>query len=120
MNTKLFLAASALFLSVGTSSLFAQSKGETQPARKTEDPRAAQHATVPRNSGTAVSGQASQPVQNQAEKPAVSTQSQMPQLHTGSRQTIEAGTKPQPKKTSSGVPSDHGKIVPREKLNEAR
>ncbi len=120
MNSKLFLAASALFLFSGTTSLFAQSKGETQPARKMESPQAVQRATIPQSSGTAVSGQPVQVQAQPAETPARTTQSQMPQLQTGSRQPIEAGTKAQPQPVRSGVPSEKGKVVPREKVNDAK
>jgi hypothetical protein len=97
----------------------AQVKTQESASGKVENLKETRPLTSPQSSGNASFNQPSKIVSAQPANTTGSTQSQMPAVKVGSVRTYEGGTKAQPNR-SSGAPSDKGRIVPREKLIDAK
>ncbi len=116
--TKLFLMTLGLCTIGLGDSLFAQVKTQESSAKKVENGQIVQPVSSPqstRNPST------SQPAKIASVQPGYSgsVQSQMPAVKVGNSKSVEAGSTRQPNR-SAGMPSDKGRIVPREKLIEGK
>jgi hypothetical protein len=107
-----------MFLLLFCGSVFAQVKTQDASAKKMENGQVARPLTTSQSTESVSSQQPSKSISTQPNA-AGSTQSQLPSVKVGGTRTYEGGTKAQPSR-STGVPSDKGRIVPREKLIEGK
>jgi hypothetical protein len=101
------------------SAVSAQVKTQESTAGKAENVKVTRPLTTPQSPGNASFTQPSKIVSAQPANTTGSTQSQMPAVKVGGTKTYDGGAKTQPNR-SAGVPSDKGRIVPREKLIDAK
>lgn len=116
---KSFVIGFGLFIMGLGSSVFAQVKTQEPSAKKVENRQIAHPLSTPHPAGNASSSQTSKTISGQPMNAAGSARSQMPSVKVGDSKIYEGGSKAQPNR-SSGVPSDKGRIVPREKLIEGK
>lgn len=116
--TRLFFMTLGLCTISFGGSLFAQVKTQDSSPKKVENGQIVQPVS---SSQSTRNPSSSQPAKISSVQPGSSgsVQSQMPAVKVGNSKSVEASSTRQPNR-SAGMPSDKGRIVPREKLIEGK